>query len=287
MCDDDIHPGVPAAPAFSRRVFGLFTLAASLFGGAARAQSAVVEKDVRINTPDGLADAALFHPDSSGPWPSVLIWPDILSLRPVFREIGRALAAEGYVVLIPNLYYRIKAAPVVDESFNFANPADRARLTPMRETVTPEGSARDALSYLAFLDAQPETDAARKTGTLGYCLGGPLAFQTAAAAPLRIGAVASFHGAGLVDATPDSPHSLIAATKAEYLILIADNDDQRDPAAKTTLSDTLKAANLAGQVEVFTGANHGWTVKGGQAYDPAAAHRAWTKLLALYRRTLT
>ena len=168
MCDDDIHQGLIEDPTVSRRAFGLMGVAAAGIATTARAAAdRVVEKDVEIKTPDGVADAALYYPEGKGSWPAVLIWPDVMSLRPVFREMGRRLAAQGYVVLVPNLYYRVKRAPVVEGAFNFANPEDRAKLTPLRASVTPEGTDRDAVAYLGFLDAQPQTNKKRKIGTQG------------------------------------------------------------------------------------------------------------------------
>lgn len=203
MCDDDIHQGLIEDPTVSRRTFGLMSAAAAgLAATTAHATAAVVEKDVEIKTPDGLADAALYYPEGQGKWPAVVIWPDVVSLRPVFRDMGRRLAAEGYVVLVPNLYYRVKPAPVVEGGFNFGNPDDRAKLAPLRASVTPEGTDRDAAAYVAFLDAQPQTDRSKKIGTQGYCMGGPLAFRTAGAVPSRVGAVASFHGGGLATDQP-------------------------------------------------------------------------------------
>lgn len=287
MCDDDIHQGLVHDPRLSRRTFGL---AAAALGGvaatAASARSPVVEKDVEIKTPDGVADAALFYPEGKGKWPAVLLWPDVMSLRPVFREMGRRLAAAGYVVLVPNLYYRAKKAPVIEGAFNFANPDDRAKLTPLRATVTPEGTDRDAFAYVAFLDAQPQTNKAKKIGVQGYCMGGPLSFRTAAAAPGRVAAVASFHGGGLVTAEPTSPHLLIPKTHAEYLIAVADNDDKQDPTVKDKLKAAFAAAKRPAKVEVYEGAAHGWTVKGSQVYDEPAAEKAWAELLALYKRAL-
>ncbi|HQR89398.1 MAG TPA: dienelactone hydrolase family protein, partial [Caulobacter sp.] len=119
MCDDDIHPGLIHDPTVSRRAFGLMTVIADGIGGAAHAGAPVVEKDVEIRTPDGVADAALYYPEGKGSWPAVIVWPDVVSLRPAFREMGRRLAASGYVVLVPNLYYRVKKAPVVESGFNF------------------------------------------------------------------------------------------------------------------------------------------------------------------------
>jgi carboxymethylenebutenolidase len=287
MCDDDIHQGLIEDPTLSRRAFGLMgAAAAGLAAGAAGAATPVVEKDVEVKTPDGVADAALYYPEGKGAWPAVVIWPDVVSLRPVFREMGRRLAQSGYVVLVPNLYYRVKRAPVVEGSFNFANPDDRAKLTALRPSVTPEGTARDAAAYIAYLDALPQTDRKKKVGTQGYCMGGPLAFYTAGAVPARVGAVASFHGGGLHTDAPTSPHLTLARSHAEYLVLIADNDDQKEPAAKDQIKAALAQAGRPAKVEVYAGANHGWTVKGGQVYDEPAAEKAWAELLALYKRAL-
>lgn len=286
MCDDDIHQGLIDDPTVSRRAFGLMSLAAAGIAGAAQAAVPVVEKDVEVKTPDGTADAALYYPEGKGAWPAVVIWPDVVSLRPAFREMGRRLAGEGYVVLVPNLYYRLKKAPVVEGGFNFANPEDRAKLTPLRASVTPEGTVRDAVAYLAFLDGLPQTDKKAKAGTQGYCMGGPLAFHTAGAVPGRVGAVASFHGGGLATDQPTSPHLTLPKTKAEYLVLIADNDHKQDPAARDRIKTALDAAGRPNKVEVYEGAAHGWTVKGSQVYNEAAAEKAWAELLALYKRAL-
>ena len=286
MCDDDIHQGLIDDPSVSRRAFGLMTVAAAGIAGSARAAVPVVEKDVEIKTPDGVADAALYYPQGKGSWPAALIWPDVVSLRPAFRDMGRRLAAEGYVVLVPNLYYRVRRAPVVEGGFNFANPEDRAKLTPLRASVTPEGTDRDATAYLAFLDAQPQTNRKKKVGTQGYCMGGPLAFRTAGAAPGRVGAVASFHGGALHTDQPTSPHLTLIKTKAEYLVAIADNDDKQDQTGKDQIKTALDAAKRPNKVEVYEGAAHGWTVKGGQVYNEPAAEKAWAELLALYKRAL-
>jgi carboxymethylenebutenolidase len=286
MCDDDIHQGLVEDPTVSRRAFGLMTAAAAGIAGTARAAVPVVEKDVEVKTPDGVADAALYYPEGRGTWPAVVIWPDVMSLRPVFREMGRRLAGEGYVVLVPNLYYRAKRAPVVEGAFNYGNPEDRAKITPLRATVTPEGTNRDAAAYVAFLDAQPQTNKARKIGTQGYCMGGPLAFYTAGVAPSRVGAVASFHGGGLYTAEPTSPHLTLPTSRAEYLVLVADNDDKNDPTIKDKLKAALDAAKRPAKVEVYAGAAHGWTVRGSQVYNEPAAEKAWAELLALYKRAL-
>jgi len=286
MCDDDIHPGLVVDPTLSRRAFGLMAVAGVGLATSARAGAPVVEKDVEIKTADGVADAALYYPEGKGSWPAVLLWPDVMSLRPAFREMGRRLASSGYVVLVPNLYYRARKAPVIDGAFNFANPEDRAKITPLRATVTPEGTDRDAVAYLAFLDTQPQTNRKKKAGVQGYCMGGPLSVRTAAAVPDRIAAVASFHGGGMVTDAPTSPHLLLPRTKAEYLICVAENDDQRDPTDKDKLKAALDAAGRPSKMEVYAGAAHGWTVPGGQVFNLPAAEKAWAELLALYGRVL-
>lgn len=285
MCDDEINPGIIEDWSVTRRRFGFLTAAiAAGAAGAACAATAVVAKDVEIKTPDGTADAALFYPEGTGSWPGVLMWPDIMTLRPVFREMGKRLAAEGYVVLVPNLYYRGGKAP--EAGFNFSTPEGREKITPLRAQLNDAGIDRDAVAFMGFLDAQPQTNKAKKAGVQGYCMGGPFAFRTAAAVPARIGAVATFHGGGLVSTQPSSPHLLIPKTRAEYLICVAANDDQRSPDDKTKLKAALDAAGRPNKVEVYAGANHGWTVPGGGAYNEAQAEKAWAELLALYKRAL-
>jgi len=296
MCTDHDHQGLIRDAGMTRRgfVLGLGSLAAaSSLGSAAMAANVagkepaanVVERDVAVPTPDGTADAVLFHPAGKGHWPAVLVWPDILGLRPVFREMGRRLAAQGYTVLVPNPFYRSKRAPVVEGAFDFGNPADRAKVFALRGAMTDAGIDSDSIAYLKFLDAQPQTNRRHKAGVQGYCMGGPLSFRAAAAVPERIGAVASFHGGGLVTAEPSSPHLLIPKTRAEFLVAVAKSDDAKEPAAKDTLQVAFNAAGRAATVEVYQ-ANHGWCVFGGQSYDEAEAERAWAKLGKLYARNL-
>lgn len=290
MCDD-IHEGLIHDPTVSRRTFGLLSAAAagglaSPALGAPAVIEGVVETDVRIRTPDGLADAALFHPAGKGRWPAVLIWCDFLSLRPVFREMGRRLASAGYVVLVPNFYYRSKTAPVFEGAFNFASQEDRAKIAPLRAALTNDKVDMDAAAYIDFLDAQPQTDTAKKVGVQGYCMGGPFTLRTAAVRPDRVGAAATFHASVLVSDAPDSPHLLIPKTKAAYLVATADNDDKQRPQEKDRLRAGFAAAGRPATVEVYAGAAHGWCVKGSPVYDEAAAGKAWAELLALYKARL-
>jgi carboxymethylenebutenolidase len=251
----------------------------------------VTETDVTVKTPDGNCDAAFIHP-ATGTYPGVLIWPDAFGLRPAMREFARRIAADGYSVLVPNPFYRTAKAPVFDNpaAFNFDNPADRAKLPPLTGPLMAAGAAeKDAVAYVAFLDAQKEVDRTKKIGTQGYCMGGPLVVRTAAAVADRIGAGASFHGGGLVTDNPNSPHLLAPKIKARMYFGIAANDDMRQPDAKDKLKAAFAAANVPAEIEVY-GSMHGWCVpdmplqqNGKPIYDMTDAERAWGKLAALYK----
>ena len=287
MCDEFIHPGLVTDTRLSRRSFGLLTGAAAMAAAApALAQSNATETDVTVKTPDGNCDAVLFHPQGSGNWPAVLIWPDIMGLRPAFRDMGRRLAGQGYTVLVPNPFYRSAKAPVIGDNFDFSNPEQRARLTGYRSAMSNEGIDHDAVAYLAFLDAHPQTNKTKKARVQGYCMGGALSFRTAAALPNRIGAVGSFHGGnGLVTKAADSPHLLIAKTNATYLVCQAQNDDKQQPSVKDDLKSAFTAAKKTATVEVYH-ADHGWCVKGGAVYNEGEAERAWAGLSTLYKTQL-
>jgi carboxymethylenebutenolidase len=285
MCDDDIHQSQEPAAKVSRRTFTALTAAAVGFASRAYAQATVVEKDVEIKTPDGVSDSALFYPSGRGTWPAVLVWPDIGGLRPVFRDLGKRLASQGYVVLVCNPFYRSTKASGMAATFDFSDPATRTKLMGYRQAMTDPGVDNDAKAYLAFLDAQSQTDKKKKAGVQGYCMGGPLSFRTAAAVNTRIGAVGSFHGGGLVTKTPASPHLLIPQTKASYLCAVAKNDDATAPTDKDTLKAAFAEAKRPATVEVYP-ANHGWCVKGSAVYDEAAAEKAWAELTKLYKANL-
>src|SRR4051794_1865280 len=287
MCDSDNHQGFIVDTSFSRRSVVLGMSAAAAITGLPTAAFAadVVEADVMVPTPDGSADAALFHPAGAGSWPAVLMWPDILGLRPVFREMARRLASSGYTVLVPNPFYRVKRAPVVTGPFDFNSPTDRAKLEGLRDALTDAAIDRDAAAYITFLDKQKQTNRGKGAGVQGYCFSGPFAFHTGAARSDRIRAVATFHGGGLVTKEANSPHLLIPKTKASFVVAIARNDNEKQPDAKDVLKAAFAAAKRPAIVEVFP-ADHGWCVAGGQTYDQASAERAWAELLRLYRTNL-
>ena len=253
----------------------------------------VTETNVTIQTPDGTCDCAFIYP-STGAHAAVIIWPDAFGLRVSMREMAKRLASDGYSVLVPNPFYRMAKSPVFGDisKFSFANPADRSKLTPLMGSITANDAAeKDAVAFIAWLDKQKAVDTSKKIGTQGYCMGGPLVMRTAAAVPNRIGAVASFHGGGLVTAAPNSPHLLAPKMKARLYIGIASNDDKTQPDAKDTLREAFKKAGRPAKIEVYTSL-HGWCVPDMPA-DPAApiynqpeAEKAWRELTALYKAAL-
>jgi len=242
---------------------------------------AVTESDVSIKTPDGTADCYFVHP-ASGAAAAVLMWPDIFGLRPAFRQMGKRLAESGYSVLVVNPFYRVKKAPTAADGS--ATPIQQ--LMPLAQGLNETTQMTDAKAFIAWLDQQPSVAKNRKVGTQGYCMGGPIAFRTSAAVPDRVGAVASFHGGGLVTKEPNSPHLQASQTKAQFLVEIAENDDQRSPDEKNVLKETFAKAKLPAEIEVYAGAAHGWCPPDSRVYNEPQAEKAWSRLLALYGKAL-
>jgi len=242
---------------------------------------AVTESDVTVTTPDGTADCYFVHP-ASGAAAGVLVWPDIFGLRPAFRQMGKRLAESGYSVLVVNPFYRAKKAPTAPNGA--ATPI--ADVRPLAQGLNETTHMADAKAFIAWLDKQPSVDKNRKVGTQGYCMGGPIAFRTAAAVPDRVGAVASFHGGGLVNDTPSSPHLQASKTKAQFLVAIAENDDQRSPKEKDVMKEIFAKTGLPAEIEVYAGAAHGWCPPDSGVYNEPQAEKAWSRLIALYGKAL-
>ena len=286
MCDqdhfEDDRRQFEALGQVTRRQFGVIVAAGVAMALPAVANAAdVAEADVTVTTPDGQADAYFVHP-SSGVAAGVLIWPDIFGLRPAFRQMGKRLAQSGYSVLGVNPFYRVKKAPTADNG----TQTPIADLRPLAQALSETTQMTDAKAFIAWLDQQASVSKTRKIGTQGYCMGGPIAFRTAAAVPARVGAVASFHGGGLVTSAPNSPHLQAATSKAQFLVAIAANDDQRSPTDKDALKDTFAKASLQAEVEVYEGAAHGWCPPDSGVYNEPQAEKAWSRLLALYGKAL-
>jgi carboxymethylenebutenolidase len=286
MCDqkhfDDDLEKFKSLGMVTRKQFGV-TLAAGVAMMLPRVANAVTvtESDVTVMTPDGAADCYFVHP-ATGTAAAVLIWPDIFGLRPAFRTMGKRLAESGYSVLVVNPFYRAQKAPTAANGA--ATPIDQVR--PLAGGLNETTHMTDAKAFIAWLDGQASVAKNKKIGTQGYCMGGPMAFRTAAAVPERVGAVASFHGGGLATAAPNSPHLQASKSKAQFLVAIAANDDTRAPNDKVTLKETFEKAGLPAEIEVYTGAAHGWCPPDSGVYNEPLAEKAWTRLLALYGKAL-
>lgn len=245
----------------------------------------VVESDVMVSTPDGTADCYFVHP-ASGKHAAVIIWPDIVSIRPAFRAMGKRLAESGYSVLVVNPYYRTVKGAVVPEGKTFRDPGIRELLMPHARTLSPETCVRDGRAFVEYLDRQPSVDTDRKIGTTGYCMTGSYTMRLAAAIPERIGAGGSFHGGGLATDEDDSPHLLASKMKAGFLIAIAANDDERNPEEKTLLREAFDTHGVSAEIEVYEDTQHGWCPPDSAVYHKDQAERAWSRLLALFQREL-
>ena len=286
MCDqdhfEDDRQAFESLGQVTRRQFGVLVGAgiALMLPQVANAV-AVADGEVTITTPDGSCDAYFVHP-SSGTAPGVLLWPDIFGLRPAMRQMGKRLAESGYAVLVVNPFYRVKKSPTADKGA----ATTIADLMPLARALNETTHMTDAKAFIGWLDQQPSVAKNKKVGTQGYCMGGPIAFRTAAAVPNRVGAVASFHGGGLVTDQPNSPHTQASKTSAQFLIAIAANDDQRSPAEKDVLKETMAKAGRPAEIEVYTGAAHGWCPPDSKVYNEPQAEKAWSRLLVLYGKAL-
>ncbi len=236
-------------------------------------------------TPDGTADCYFVHP-ATGTAPGVLVWPDIFGLRPAFRQMATRLAESGYSVLVVNPFYRKMKAPTgYPKARCHSHPGGEAALCkPLTETT----HMTDAKAFIGWLDQQPSVAIiGRWAHKRGYCMGGPIAFRTAAAMSDRVGAVASFHGAALVTAMPNSPHLQAAKTKAQFLVAIAGKRRYDvDPNAKTAMKETFAKAGLPAEIEVYTGSMHGWCPPDSTVYNEPLAEKAWSRLLVLDGKAL-
>lgn len=267
----------------SRRKFTAGGAAVGLMAILPRAANAmsVRGRDVVIKTPEGDC-GAYFTAPARGKHPGVLVWPDIMGLRPAFRQMADRLAESGYAVLTVNQFYRSTKAPFLKPGESFDQPEVRDRIMPWYKLLTPAGTVSDAKAFVAWLDKQKEVDSRRGMGSTGYCMGGPMVVRTAAALSSRVHAGGSFHGGGLVNATPDSPHLLVPQLKGKYLFAVAENDDARAPTDKDTLRAAFVAAKVPAEIEVYAGTKHGWCPPDSQVYNKDQAEKAWSRLLATF-----
>ncbi len=242
-------------------------------------------EDIDIKTADGTLDAKLFHPEGNGPWPAVILLVDAFGIRPVFEDMARRLSKEGYVVLLPNVFYREAHASKLDLNGSFEEETFRKRIYALIGGLTPERQKMDAGAELDFLARHPMVKGP-KAGVAGYCMSGGIAVRMAADFPDRIGAAASSHGGRLATDAPDSPHRLVGRVKGELYFGHADNDGSMPAEAIQKLEAALKESGVKHRSELFAGKRHGYAVAGSAAYDKDASEQHWQRLLELFGRTL-
>jgi carboxymethylenebutenolidase len=240
---------------------------------------------VEVTTPDGVADAHLARPDDR-PHPGVLLITDAFGLRPTIAEMADRIAADGYVVLAPNVFYRAGRAPVLPVP-DLTDPDQRAgffrSLQPLVEQLTPERLAADGAAYLDHL---AQLASPGPVGITGYCMGGRVGWRIAASHPHRVAALAAFHPGRLVTDDPDSPHRSAGELNAELYFGFADQDPSMTAEQIATLERTLQEAGARYRAEVYQGARHGYTMADTAAYDEAAREHHFRELRALLQRTL-
>jgi carboxymethylenebutenolidase len=241
---------------------------------------------VDVTTADGVADAYLTWPDDGAPHRGVLFIMDAIGLRPRIQEMADWIAAQGYVVLAPNFFYRGGRAPVVPAGDLKDPRRDRdafmAQIRPLMGQLTPDALAGDGAAYLEYLAEV----APGPVAITGYCMGARAGWRIAAAHPARVVALGGFHGGGLVTDAPDSPHLSAADLDAELYFGHADQDPNMNPDQIAVLDRALDEAGVTHRTEVYDGALHGYTMSDMPVYDEAATERHFTELFALLQRTL-
>lgn len=241
---------------------------------------------VGIPTKDGVCDAHIFHPEGNGPWPAIIYFMDGVGIRPALHTMCERLAAAGYYVLLPNLYYRLGPAEPVDAAKLLTqDPEERERMMTRFQSINNRLIAEDTGAFLEFLDRQPMTKAAW-IGCVGYCMGGGFALTAAGSHPERVAAAASFHGARLAVETQGSPHLLAGKMRAKVYVGVSEIDPWLEPGETDRLKAALDAAEVRNNVEIYPGVQHGFAVHDLPVYDRTASERHWERLLALFGETL-
>lgn len=242
------------------------------------------QEQVGIKAKDGLCQAWVFTPDGLGPWPSVIFYMDAFGIRPAMKQMAQHVAHQGYVVLLPDLFYRHGAYGPLDPK-EVLQGDFHAIVDPLMRTTDNHKAGEDTAAFLAYLESRPDV-AGDKVGTVGFCMGGGMALTAAAFYPDRIAAVASFHGGNLATDLSVSPHLQAARIKGEVYVAVADNDGSYPPDMAKRFDAAMDAAGVNYASELYAGKAHGWMKPDMPVYDAEAADRGWAKLSELYARNL-
>jgi carboxymethylenebutenolidase len=240
---------------------------------------------VSVRARDGECPVHIFTPSTgSGPWPAAIFFMDGLGIRPALLDMGQRLADAGYVVVLPDLYYRTGPYEPLDPKAVFAGDV-RAAIGHLYPTTGNRPAAADTEAFIALIDSRKDV-AGKKIGTTGYCMGGGISLTVAGTYPDRIAAAASFHGGGLATDAEDSPHLLAPKIKARVYVAGADQDGSYPPEMEVRLDQALTDAGVDHKCEIYPGALHGWTMTDFPIYNEEAAERHWRELIALFKAEL-
>jgi carboxymethylenebutenolidase len=245
----------------------------------------MIEKEIEIRTPDGVADGFLLQPKEQGRWPGVLYLTDIGGIRAANRAMASRLAGEGYTVLLPNIFYRSGQPPIFKAPLKFGDEQFMKRMNEIRAPLTLEAMDRDVSAYVDFLSGQSIVSG-KTLGVVGFCFTGPMALRAAAARPDQIAVMASFHGGGLYTDAPTSPHTLLPRVEARLYFGHGIEDRSMPKEAIEKLDRALAGWGGRYESEIYDGAHHGWTVPDNPAYNEPQAERAFNKLINLLNSTL-
>jgi carboxymethylenebutenolidase len=237
--------------------------------------------ELEIRTADGVAEAWIHRPEGTGAFPAIVYYVDAGGLRPSVHQMAERLAALGYAVLLPDVFYRSGEFPPVDMKTIFSMPEERARLMARIQSLDVDSAMRDAKAWMEAILSQPGV-AGDRVGSVGYCMGGRLAFTAAGTHPELVAACACIHGGGLVTDKPDSPHANASKIRARLYFGVADNDGSCTPEHQGALASSLGAAHVAYQIELYQGKSHGFAVPDMPVYDAEAAERHWERVAALF-----
>jgi carboxymethylenebutenolidase len=244
------------------------------------------QETVKVRTQDGECPVHIFTPKTgSGPWPAAIFVMDGLGIRQTLFDMGQRLADGGYVVFLPDYYYRAGAYEPLDPKKVFASDDVRGAIGHLYSTTGNRPAARDTEAVLALIDSRKDV-AGTKIGTTGYCMGGGISLTIAGTYPDRVAAAASFHGGNLASDAQDSPHLLAPKIKAKVYVAGADQDGSYPPEMAVKLEKALNDAKVDNRCEIYEGALHGWTMADFPIYNEPAAERHWRELLALFKATL-
>jgi carboxymethylenebutenolidase len=239
----------------------------------------MIERELGIATADGVMSTFVVHPEENGPFPPVIFYMDAPGRREELSDMARRLAAPGYLVVLPNLYYRRTAGFVMTSG-------NRAEMVAHMNSLSNAMVCADTAALLEFFDCDPAASSA-PAGLVGYCMSGPFAFAAAAAFPDRVAAAASFHGVRLYTEAEDSPHKSAAGVRGELYFGCAESDEWAPPEMIARLGEHLAEVGVRHRVEWYPGTVHGFVFPERVAYHKAAAERHWERLFALFRRNLT